>query len=154
MLITSLVTSGSIHCLSLTSLWDDLGIPHDERKQISGPSIPIIGIQVDPNELSYTLPEDSRERLLRELREWVSQKKKRNVRSWQQHAGWVNWCLNVYPLLRPALSNVYDKLRTQTNQNTLLWINNAVREDLHPPLRRMSSGDGFLVPEPQHCVLR
>jgi hypothetical protein len=114
----------------LLSLWDDLGIPHEERKQISGLSIPIIGIQVDPNLMLYSLPMESLQKLKKELEEWVSWKGKRNVRSWQQLAGWVNWCLNVFPLLRPALSNVYSKLRTQPNQNGLLCVNNAVRKDL------------------------
>jgi hypothetical protein len=110
----------------LLSLWDDLGIPHEEHKQMSGPSIPVIGIQVDPNQMLYTLPLESRQKLKKELEEWISWKGKRNVRSWQQLAGWVNWCLNVYPLLRPALSNVYSKLKSQPNQNGSLWVNNAV----------------------------
>jgi hypothetical protein len=131
----------------LLTLWDDLGIPHDERKQINGPSIPIIGIQVNPNEMSYSLPEESRERLLCELEDWASQKRKRNVRSWQQLAGWFNWCLNVYPHLRPALSNVYNKLSTQTNQNASLWINNAVRGDLRWAHDKVKASPGLLLLE-------
>ena len=131
----------------LLTLWDDLGIPHSEKKQISGPSIPIIGIQVDPNKLSYTLPEDAREKLLQELHEWTTLKKKRNVRSWQQLAGWVNWCLNVFPHVRPALCNVYDKLCTQNNQNKSLWINNAVRDDLCWALDKVKSSPGLLLLE-------
>jgi hypothetical protein len=53
----------------LLTLWDDLGIPHKEKKQIHGASIPIIGIQVNPNEVSYTLPEDSHQKLIAELTE-------------------------------------------------------------------------------------
>jgi hypothetical protein len=83
----------------LLTLWDDLGIPHEERKQVFGPSVPVIGIQVDPNKMSYSLPEDSKLKLQHELEEWISWKGKRNVRNWQRLAGWVNWCLNVYPLL-------------------------------------------------------
>jgi hypothetical protein len=131
----------------LLTLWDDLGIPHDERKQISGPSIPIIGIQVNPNELSYTLPEDSHTKLLEQLQDWASLKKKRNVRSWQQLAGWINWCLNVFPHVRPALCNIYDKLRSQHNQNGALWINNAVRDDLRWALDKVKSSPGLLLLE-------
>jgi hypothetical protein len=131
----------------LLSLWDDLGIPHEERKQISGPSIPIIGIQVDPNLMLYSLPLESREKLKKELEEWISWKGKRNVRSWQQLAGWVNWCLNVYPLLRPALCNVYSKLKTQPNQNGSLWVNNAVRKDLAWALGKIEASAGLLYLE-------
>jgi hypothetical protein len=131
--------------VQLLTLWDDLGIPHEERKQISGPSIPIIGIQVDPNEMTYTLPEDSREKLIEELEDWITRKGKRNVRCWQQLAGWINWCLNVYPLLRPALSNVYEKLRLQKNQNGSIWINNAVRHDLQWALDKVRSSTGLYL---------
>jgi hypothetical protein len=131
----------------LLTLWDDLGIPHEERKQIHGPSIPVIGIQVDPIKMSYTLPEESREKLLTELEDWTKRKGKRNVRCWQHLAGWVNWCLNVYPRLRPCLSNIYDKLRSHTNQNGTIWINNAVREDLRWGLEKIKSSDGLLLLE-------
>jgi hypothetical protein len=59
----------------------------------------------------------------------------------------VNWCLNVYPLLRPALSNVYEKLRSQSNQNGSIWINNAVRKDLSWALNKIKASTGLLLLE-------
>jgi len=115
----------------LLTLWDNLGIPHEERKQIHGPSIPVIGIQVNPNAMTYTLPAESHAKLLAKLEMWTSKKESRHtVRRWQHMAGWMNWCFNVYPFLRPALSNVYDKLQSKTNPTGSVWINNAVRNDL------------------------
>ncbi|KAG6329912.1 hypothetical protein ID866_9177 [Astraeus odoratus] len=35
--------------VKLLHLWDELGIPHKEHKQIYGPILPIIGFEVDPN---------------------------------------------------------------------------------------------------------
>ena len=131
----------------LLTLWDDLGIPHEERKQVFGPSVPVIGIQVDPNKMSYSLPEDSKLKLQHELEECISWKGKRNVRNWQCLAGWVNWCLNVYPLLRPALSNVYEKLRSQPNQNGSIWVNNTVRANLAWALDKIRSSSGLLLLE-------
>jgi len=128
-------------------LWDDLGIPHEERKQVYGHSIPVIGIQVNPNTMSYMLLDESKLKLQHELKEWISWKGKRNVCSWQQLAGWMNWCLNVYPLLQPALSNVYEKLRSQPNQNGSIWVNNAVREDLSWALEKVKSSSGLLLLE-------
>jgi hypothetical protein len=127
----------------LLQLWDRLGIPHKEKKQIHGASIPIIGIQVNTTDMSYTLPDDSRQKLLAELTEWTTQKGRRNVRRWQHLAGWVNWCLNVFPHLRPCLSNVYDKLRNQPNPNASIWINNAVREDLLWALEKIQHSTGL-----------
>jgi hypothetical protein len=36
------------------------------------------------------------------------------LREFQQLAGWVNWSFNVFPLLKPALSNVYAKISGKT----------------------------------------
>ena len=54
-------------------------------------------------------------------------------------AGWMNWCFNVYPLLRLALCNVYDKIQNKTNPAGSIWINNAVRDDLHWALEKIKS---------------
>jgi len=51
----------------LLLLWDKLGIPHKERKQVFGLPLPIIGILVDPNAMSFALPEDAKERLAKEM---------------------------------------------------------------------------------------
>ena len=51
----------------LLSLWDDIGLPHKERKQLSGPVLPIIGIEVDPVRLTYTLSRNARKDLIDEL---------------------------------------------------------------------------------------
>ena len=88
--------------------------------------------------MSYTLPEELQEKLLTELKMWMDPKGTRHtVRRWQHMAGWLNWCFNVYPLLRPALSNVYEKLRFKTNPSGSIWINNAVREDLRWALEKI-----------------
>jgi hypothetical protein len=39
----------------LLELWDELGLPHEERKQIYGPVIPFIGFDVDPNAMTVSL---------------------------------------------------------------------------------------------------
>lgn len=81
--------------------------------------------------MTYTLPDDAYQHLIDELAVWVNPKEfKATVRQWQQLAGWLNWGLNVYPLLRPALNNFYDKLRGQTKPRKSLWVTNAVRNDL------------------------
>jgi hypothetical protein len=101
----------------LLSLWDELGIPHKPSKQVHGLSILVIGIEVNPNLLMYTLPHEAREHLIVELREWIKPKIRHTVRRWQQLGSWFNWALNIYPLLRPALNNVYAKLKHKSNRN-------------------------------------
>lgn len=90
--------------------------------------IPVISIKVNPNEMMYTPPEESQTKLLAELELWMNMKGLcHTVWRWQHMAGWMNWCFNIYPLLRPALCNVYDKLHNKTNPAGSIWINNAVR---------------------------
>jgi hypothetical protein len=42
----------------------------------------------------------------------------------------MNWSFNVFPLLRPALNNVYEKIAGKDQPLMKIWVNNAVRSDL------------------------
>jgi hypothetical protein len=97
----------------LLELWpgDEIGIPHKQKKQVYGTQLAILGINVDVEHLTFTLPEEAKDRLVKELTEWSQKGVRRKVKEWQQLAGWVNWVLNVYPLLRLSLNNVYSKLK-------------------------------------------
>ena len=39
----------------LLNIFDNLGVPHEERKQISSSSIQIIGFNVNPNTMTITM---------------------------------------------------------------------------------------------------
>ena len=43
--------------VKLLSLWYELGISHQPHKQLFGPTLTIIGIYVNPNSLTFTLPQ-------------------------------------------------------------------------------------------------
>ena len=77
----------------LLSLWDELGIPHKPHKQISGSPLTIIGIEVDPNEMTLTLPQEAKDRLTSELRFWTARASKGSsgsfkLKHWKHLAGW------------------------------------------------------------------
>ena len=119
----------------LLQLWDELSIPHKPHKQLSGTPLTIIGIDVDPNLMTLSLPDDAKNLLLKELCFWASKPPKNasgsfKLKHWERLAGWFNWALNVYPLLRPALNNVYTKMAGKQNRDQHLYINNAIRDDL------------------------
>ena len=128
----------------LLNLWDEIGVPHKPKKQIHGEAIPVIGIVIDPNAMTYSLMPEAHQRLIDELQEWTKPKGRHTVRHWQQLRGWINWALNVFPLLRPALNNVYSKLKGKLNRNQTIWVNNAVREDLQWALDKIVASDGLL----------
>ncbi len=94
--------------------------------------------------MTYSLPEEAHQRLVDELNEWLKSKGRHTVRRWQQFAGWFNWALNIFPLLRPALNNVYPKLKNKTQRNQTVWVNNAVRDDIRWALEKVASSDGQL----------
>ncbi len=115
---------------TLLCLWDELGIPHKEKKQVHGMALPVIGIDVDPNALSFSLPPVARERLTAELETWISPKTTRlRLRRWQKLGGWLNWVFNVYPLLRPCLTSFYRKISGKMVAHQYVHINNDVRDD-------------------------
>ena len=95
-----------------------------------GDNLPIIGINVDPNVLSYSLLTIARARLITELETWISPKTTRfRLRRWQKLGGWLNWVFNVYPLLRPSLTSFYRKISGKTLSHQYVHINNDVHDD-------------------------
>ena len=124
----------------LLKLWDQIGIPHKRKKQVFGTQLAILGIMVDTKDLTFTLPVEARDRLILELGEWCQQGVRKKVKEWQQIAGWVNWALNIYLLLRPALNNIYTKIKGR-EQETRIWANIAIREDFSWAKDKVASSD-------------
>ena len=120
----------------LLALWDQLGVPHKEKKQVFGTRLTIIGIDVDADSLTLMLPLERRSELLTQLKDFARLPEgsgvKYSLKDFQRLTGWFNWALNVYPLLRPALSNVYAKMSHAKPDKLLtkLYVNNAIRSDL------------------------
>ena len=113
----------------LMTLWDELGIPHKPHKQLHGQTLPIIGITVDAEALTLTLSVEAKETLITELERWCKPGRKERLRRWYQMGGWMNWALNVYPRIRPALNNFYPKLRGRRDSTSLIWVKNSIRDD-------------------------
>jgi hypothetical protein len=138
------------HQTRLLCLWDELGIPHKPHKQISGIPLTIIGIQADANQMTFTLPHAAKERLLKELTLWTSKPPKTSsgsfkLKHWERLAGWFNWALNVYPLLRPALNNIYAKIKGKRVRDQRVYINNAIRSDLMWAINHINTSSGIHI---------
>ena len=132
----------------LLLLWDELGIPHKPHKQISRCPLPVISIEVDCSKMTFTLPHLAKLHLIEELRFWTSKPPKTSfgsfkLKHWERLAGWFNWALNVYPLLRPALNNVYSKMGGKQNKEQRVYINNAIWDDLSWALTHLENSDGI-----------
>jgi hypothetical protein len=126
----------------LLTLWDELGIPHKPHKQIHGSPLLIIGITVDVNSLSFALSVEAKETLISELEWWCKPGRKEKLRRWYQMGGWMNWALNVYPHIRPALNNFYPKLKGRRDSTSTIWVNNSIREDFSWAVKALTGSSG------------
>ncbi|KAF8803587.1 hypothetical protein BYT27DRAFT_7225943 [Phlegmacium glaucopus] len=109
------------HQKQLLDLWDKLGIPHKPHKQLSGSPLTIIGIDVDPNSMTLSLPPSSKARLLNKLSFWASKPPKTSsgsfkLKHWERMAGWFNWALNM---------------SGKHNRDQCIYINNAKSDGVH-----------------------
>ncbi len=88
----------------LLKLWDELGIPHEERKQVSGETLEILGFLVDPNAMTITLPKKKLDKLLSVIRHFCSPQSDRpTLHRLMQPAGFMAWSLSAFPMLKPGL---------------------------------------------------
>jgi hypothetical protein len=116
--------------VALLRLWDELGFPHKPKKQIHSSPSPTIGIDINPNELTFTLPDLAHKHLITELETWTSPSCSRfQLQRWQKLGGWINWVLNVFPDLRPCLNAFYSKIAGKSQASLYIRINNDVRND-------------------------
>ena len=116
----------------LLVLWDDLGLAHSRPKQIHGTKEDFVGFEIDTTTSCATLPPESRIKLLEALAAFCARThgRRRTLAEFQSLAGYVNWALNVFPLLRPALSNLYSKMENKTQRLAPIYVNDAIRKDL------------------------
>jgi len=114
----------------LLQLWDELGIPHDESKQVFGSTLTIIGFDVDPNAMKASLPVDKKTELVAHLRQFVGKNFCWSLREFQRLAGWCEWSFNVFPLLKPGLSALYEKIRGKTRPLARLHVNANIIAEL------------------------
>ena len=117
----------------LLTLWDEIALPHEKPKQEYGPVLRIIGFLVDPNLMRVSMEEEDKAKLLQRVTSFTATTPggtRRTLREFQQLAGWVNWSFNVFPLLKPALANVYAKMSGKSQPHAKLFVSRAVVLDL------------------------
>jgi hypothetical protein len=132
----------------LLRLWDEIGLPHDKSKQEYGPVLRIIGFMVDPNSMQVSMDEEDRTRLIHQVTSFSATAPggtRRTLREFQQLAGWINWSFNVFPLLKPALSNVYAKIGGKTESHAKIYVSKAVVQDLEWFLAHVRSSNGVYL---------
>ena len=126
----------------LLNLWDEIGLPHQKEKQLYGSTLSIIGFHIDPISMALSLPKSSRDELITAIRSFVSQRK-HPLRDWQHILGWINWALNVFPLLRPGLQSSYSKISGKVIAKAPIPLNKRVISDLSWVADRVALANGL-----------
>src|SRR6202522_4516011 len=132
----------------LLLLWDEIGLPHEKSKQEYAPVLRIVGFMVDPVIMRVSMDEEDRARLIQQVSEFTATAPggtRRTLREFQQLAGWINWSFNVFPLLKPALSNVYAKRSGKTDSYAKIYVNKAVVQDLRWFMSHVQRSDGIFL---------
>jgi len=116
----------------LLQLWDEIALPHEQKKQEYGRSLVIIGFHIDTVTMTVTLPDEKRDETIAAVRTFAldAPRRRRPLIEWQRNTGWMNWALNVAPLLRPALQSSYHKMAGRSIRNAPIFINRRVTLDL------------------------
>jgi hypothetical protein len=71
---------------------------------------------VDAEAMTITMSEEQRNELVNGIMEFLgAEGRRRTLVEWQHMAGWMQWAVNVYPLLRPVVTPIYDKIAGKTS---------------------------------------
>jgi hypothetical protein len=128
--------------VKLLLLWDEINLPHDEAKQLSGPILTCIGFDIDPNAMTVVMSPDRRQALIETCEQFLNIGARRSLRDFQSLQGHINWSLNVYPRLRPALCASYAKTAGKSEANGLIRVNNDMRRELTWFIDHVRNSDG------------
>src|SRR5882724_909233 len=114
--------------VKLLQLYDKLGLPHVQKKQQFSRTLEIIGLVINPINMTITMSNKSRSDLTSAIHAFIDSSSSRQclVIEWQRILGWVNWGLNAYPLLRPALQPTYAKISGKQISRAQVYLNRTV----------------------------
>jgi hypothetical protein len=110
----------------LLELWDELGIPHDTDKQLYGPSLPIIGYEVDANAMTVKVPNEKKDKVIQLLRHYAHEGKSYTLKELQSVAGSTGAVLSLYPRLRSGLHGLFDEMAGKKGPSTKLMVTKTV----------------------------
>jgi hypothetical protein len=93
--------------------------------------------------MTITMPQEARLELIEAIKFFARHGQRWPLREYQRLAGWINWSLNAYPLLRPGLSMLYSKMTGKSNPHEPIWVNRALCGELHWVARHLGDSNGI-----------
>jgi hypothetical protein len=92
--------------------------------------------------MTITMPPVARSDLVTAIRAFAHAGQRRPLREFQRLAGWMNWALNAFPLLRPGLSMLYHKMSGKSHPHQLVWVSVMLCRELTWFADRVEMSDG------------
>ena len=115
----------------LLIMWEFVGCPSEDRKQEHGVTLKIIGFWLDATLGSISLSPESIADIIAKVTIFIScPDRQLPLRDWQKLAGLLNSALNVLPWARPALTELYRKMKGKAHANAKVFLNREVIDDL------------------------
>ncbi len=116
------------------SLLDHIGVPHEDKKQLHGVTLEIIGLVVDLHDMSISMSSEAKSKLIETVLNFVlntpDNKCQQPLCVWLRILGYANWALNAFLILKPALNSSYDKISGKVALSQGVYINKCVHNDL------------------------
>jgi hypothetical protein len=131
----------------LLTLWDKIGLPHEKQKQEFGPSLMIIGLSLDPCEMSITMPATAKAELVAAVCKFIntSSSRRHALVEWQRLLGRINWAINAFPLIRPGIQSSYAKITGKSHPHATIYLNRVVIRDLLWLTNIIEESDGICM---------
>lgn len=115
----------------LLELWDELGIPHESKKQEWGHVLTVIGYEIDSTTLRISVPPDMRECVLKMITSFSDNVgQRRPMSEFQKILGLLNWVLDVNPLLRPGITALQREMSADPNAASSFVVSRHIVNDL------------------------
>ncbi len=115
-------------------LLDHIGVPHEDKKQLHGESLEIIGLVVDLCDMTISMSMGAKQSLIEAIHDFTlntpDNKHQQPLQAWLRLLGHANWALNAFPILKPVLNSSYDKILGKTALSQGVYLNKHVHEDL------------------------
>jgi hypothetical protein len=129
----------------LLLLWDELNIPHAEKKQIYGPVIPFVGFDVDLNKMVVSISDERRTNLITKVLDFAKPGKHHPLRDFESLTGHLNWSFTVFPLLKPSLSAIYQKISGKSLSLAPIRVNTAIVSELNWFAKHARASNGIFL---------
>lgn len=138
------------HQVALLRMWDMYNVPHARPKQQFGEQLTIIGFAINAKTLQVSMEPSKIVDLVNAIHSFVStglskSSRRRALRDFQRLAGWINWVLNVFPLLRPGLAPLYAKIVGKNKPLALIYVSDEVAQGLLWIAQHLQSSSGLFM---------